>query len=158
VTAVDEDEAERRRPVRGDPRRGADDPDDEVVGIARLDPLPPSGKGVHLAGRLVDEAPLVVGPARLHLLGAVVVVDAVEHGRSARRGDACGEEEGRSAEIAADLEEWTEPGPGRVRCRRAKRLAFVDGEKAGGLARGVAERVRTPGRFAAHGAGDQPAR
>src|SRR5207249_7947856 len=75
VAPVDEDEAERRAPRAGHRRRPPDDADDGVLEAGVDHRAPEEWKGVEPARAWVDQALVVVLPARLVLLGAVVMVD-----------------------------------------------------------------------------------
>ena len=79
VAPVDEHQAGGDVPASGDGGRVTDDSDREIL-RGRLSPwLSPEWKGVHPAGLAVDERVVVVLPARLVLLGAVMMVDAEDN-------------------------------------------------------------------------------
>ena len=79
VTAVDEQELQRRPPPGGDDRRLAHDGNDVVVQPRGIERAAEGRQRVEQTGDLVDQRGIVVLPAGLVLFGAVVVVDRVEH-------------------------------------------------------------------------------
>src|SRR3954447_1444315 len=75
MTAVDEEQGERRRPERGDGCAAADDGDDVVLEPGRPHRAAEERQRVDRAPRRVDELRVVPFPAGLVLLGAAMVVD-----------------------------------------------------------------------------------
>ena len=78
MAAVDEAEVERGAPARGDGGGVAHHADDAGAEAGPVDGGPPEGQGVDATGGGIDHVVVVVVPARLVLLGSVVVVDAEE--------------------------------------------------------------------------------
>ena len=124
VAAVDEQQGDGRAPVRGDDRRAPDDADDHILQAGVVDRRPERRQRVHPPGAGIDDGRVVVLPAGLVLLAAVVVVDGVDdRAGGARRG---AEPHRRTPAVRADLEQ-RQPGHrgGRVDRRGVQRVAFV---------------------------------
>ena len=119
VAAVDEQQRERRTPVRGDGGRAADDRDHLVLEPGAGDRPAEHRQRVHQPELVVDEARVVVLPAGLVLLRAAVVVEG-EHG-AARRPCRRPEPDRGLAAVAADLERRAVApgGPAPCACRNA---------------------------------------
>ena len=81
VAAVDEQELQRRAPAPGDDRRLAHHRDDVVVEPGGVQRAAEGRQRVEQAGDRIDQRGVVELPAGLVLLGAVMMVDRVEHAR-----------------------------------------------------------------------------
>ncbi len=102
VAAVDEQEPQRSSPGAGDHCGLADHGDDVVVQLGGVQGVPQRRQRVEQSGHRVDHRRVVVLPAGLVFLGAVVVIDGVEHAAGLLGGGA--EHHRRLAAVGADLD------------------------------------------------------
>ena len=131
VTSVDEQERERRLPVRGDDGREPDDTDHRAFEVRFADRAEERRERVQPPGRRIDQRRVVVLPPCLVLLGPAVVVDREQHRRGidveARRAEV----HRRLAAVGADLEQrHAAERTGRRDRGVVQREALVDGHEA----------------------------
>ena len=131
VPAIDEEEGQRRVPVRRDDRRHSHDTDDGALEIGLVDRADEHGQRVETPGRGVDERGVVVLPPRLVLLRAAMVIDREEHCGRIELETCSAEIHGGLAAVRADLEQ-REARVGASGFDRGvvKRKPFVDGHEA----------------------------
>ncbi len=151
VAAVDEKQRQRRGPMRGDHRRGADDQHDSLLQARRRQRPAGPWEGVHTVGRRVDDLRVMVLPTGLVLFGAAVVVNG-EQGRCQLLSGGA-QIDRRPPAVGPDLQQRFPGGRGSARFHRSpvKGLALVVGHEAPGLAGQLEQPVATGGH--AHGSG-----